>query len=215
MRDESFYRDQVNGIVSWCDENDLCLNVQKTKEMIVDFRIKKDPLSPLLINGTVVDQVDSFKFLGTHVSNNLSWSVNCQEILKKARQRLFFLRKLRSFGVSKAILVNFYRAIIESVLTFSICIWYGSATQADLRKLTSVVGTAEKIIGTSLPSLESIYINRMEKKTLKIMSDPCHPAFEYFKLLPSGRTLRTFKGCRRLTTSFFPSAVKHYNSSKR
>ena len=114
--------------------------------------------------------------------------------------------------MSKVILLNFYRATIESVLTFSICVWYGSANKTDLKKLTSVVRTAEKIIGISLPSLDSIYRDRMKKKTEKIMSDPSHPAFDYFEKLPSGRRLRTFRGCKRLTNSFFPSAVKLYNS---
>ena len=52
---ESEYRDQVNKLINWCGENNLELNVSKTKEMIVDFRRKKSPLSPLLINGKTVE----------------------------------------------------------------------------------------------------------------------------------------------------------------
>ena len=45
--DESEYRDQVNKLISWCNDNNLELNVNKTKEMIVDFRRKKSsPPSP-------------------------------------------------------------------------------------------------------------------------------------------------------------------------
>ena len=36
--DESEYRDQVNKLISWCNDNNLEHNVNKTKEMIVDFR---------------------------------------------------------------------------------------------------------------------------------------------------------------------------------
>ena len=42
--DESEYRDQVNKLINWCSENNLELNVNKTKEMIVDFRRNKSPL---------------------------------------------------------------------------------------------------------------------------------------------------------------------------
>ena len=147
------------------------------------------------------------------MSEDLSWTVNCQEILKKGRQRLYFLRKLKSFGVSQLILVNFYRAIIESVLTASIHVWFGRANQAEINKLSAVVRTAERIIGTSLPSLHSIHSDRAVKKTKKIMADPVHPAYRYFKFLPSRVRLRTFKGCKRLTDSFFPAAVKTFNES--
>ena len=108
--------------------------------MIIDFR-RKDvtPLPPLMIGGSIVEQVSSFKFLGTFVNNTLTWNTHCHSILMKAKQRLYFLRKLKSFGVNKDILLTFYRAIVESVLTQAIIVWFDRATQADLNKLSSVV----------------------------------------------------------------------------
>ena len=32
------YREEVRALGMWCQENNLTLNVNKTKEMIVDFR---------------------------------------------------------------------------------------------------------------------------------------------------------------------------------
>ena len=75
------------------------MNVKKTKEVIIDFRRKPTEMAPLLINGGELEIVESFKFLGTTISNDLKWSINVDIILKKAQQRLFFLRLLRRFGV--------------------------------------------------------------------------------------------------------------------
>ena len=36
--DETAYREEVRALGVWCQENNLSLNVNKTKEMIVDFR---------------------------------------------------------------------------------------------------------------------------------------------------------------------------------
>ena len=36
--DEAAYREEVRALGVWCQENNLTLNVNKTKEMIVDFR---------------------------------------------------------------------------------------------------------------------------------------------------------------------------------
>ena len=56
--DESEYRDQVNKLISWCNDNKLEFNVNKTKEMIVDFRRKKSsPPSPLVIDDRTVEIV--------------------------------------------------------------------------------------------------------------------------------------------------------------
>ena len=62
--DESEYRDQVNKLISWCNDNNLELNVNKTKEMILDFRRKKpSPASPPVIDGWTLEIVQHFKFL--------------------------------------------------------------------------------------------------------------------------------------------------------
>ncbi|KAK1786349.1 hypothetical protein P4O66_018038, partial [Electrophorus voltai] len=40
---ESAYREEVRELVSWCKVNNLYLNVDKTKEMVVDFRRAREP----------------------------------------------------------------------------------------------------------------------------------------------------------------------------
>ena len=70
----------------------LSLNVIKTKEMIVDYRKKR---APILINGAAVEQVESFKFLGVHITIKLTWSKHTKTVVKTARQNLFPLRRLK------------------------------------------------------------------------------------------------------------------------
>ena len=38
---ETAYREEVQRMVGWCTENNLELNVLKTKQMIINFRSKK------------------------------------------------------------------------------------------------------------------------------------------------------------------------------
>ena len=88
----------MNKLFGWCSENNLELNVNKTKEMIVDFRRKKS--SPILIDGRTVEIVQHFKFLDSTISDNLKWELNSDTIVKKAHMRLYFLRRLTSFGLT-------------------------------------------------------------------------------------------------------------------
>ena len=52
----------------------------KTKEMIVGYRKRRTKHAPILINRAVVEQVESFKFLGIHITNKLSWSKHTKTI---------------------------------------------------------------------------------------------------------------------------------------
>ncbi len=84
------------------------------------------------------------------------------------------------------LLKQFYSAIIESVLCTSIIVWFSSATKSDLRRLQRIDRTAERIIGTTIPTLQELYSSRMSKRAGKITLDPSHPAHSLFELLPSG-----------------------------
>ncbi len=115
----------------WCQDG-LSLNVSKTKELIVDFRKRQQrPYTPLMISGTPVERVSSFKYLGVNISEDLTWTAHIQAQVKKARQRLYHLRQLRKFRVSTAILKTFYSGAIESVLTQCISVWCGNASNQD------------------------------------------------------------------------------------
>ncbi len=103
--DETAYLDEVERLTSWCQDNCLSLNVSKTKELIVDFRKRHLlPYTPLMISGTPVERVSSFKYLGVNISEDLTWTAHIQTQVKKARQRLYHLRQLRKFRVSPTIL---------------------------------------------------------------------------------------------------------------
>ena len=129
----------------WSQENNLSLNVNKTKEMIVETAI--------LIEGTAVEKVKSFMFLGVHIMDKLKWSTHTDSVVKKAQQRLFNLRSLKKFGLSLITLTNFYRCTIESILSGCITTWYGNCSAHNQTALQRVVRSAQRITGANyLPS---------------------------------------------------------------
>jgi hypothetical protein len=58
-------------------ENNLSFNINKMKELIVDYRRQQRENTPFHINGAAVERVKSFTFLGVYDS-----------VVKKAQQRL-------------------------------------------------------------------------------------------------------------------------------
>jgi hypothetical protein len=69
--DEKVYR-EVRELAVWCQDNNLSLNMSKTRELILDYRKRLAEHAPLNIDGAVVERVKSFKFLGVHITNDLS-----------------------------------------------------------------------------------------------------------------------------------------------
>ncbi|KAK3514879.1 hypothetical protein QTP70_033815, partial [Hemibagrus guttatus] len=178
--DESSYR-EVQRLTVWCKANNLSLNVEKMKEMVVDFR------RALNINGSNVEIVKSTKFLSFHLAEFLTWLLNTSSITKKAQQHLYFLRRLRKAHLPPLILTTFYREAIESILSSYITAWFGNCTSSDRKTLQCIVRTAEKIIGVSLPSITDIYTVHCIRKAKNIVDDPTHPLHTLFTLLPSGK----------------------------
>uniref|UniRef100_A0A9J8B7E4 Reverse transcriptase domain-containing protein n=1 Tax=Cyprinus carpio carpio TaxID=630221 RepID=A0A9J8B7E4_CYPCA len=198
--DESAYRQEVKELAVWCTLNNLELNTLKTVEMIVDFRRNPPALPPLTIMNSTVTAVESFRFLGITISQDLKWDIHIDSILRK-------------FNLPQELLKQFYSAIIESVLCTSVTVWFSSASKSDLRRLQRVVRTAERIIGTTLPSIQELYLSRVSKRAGKITLDPSHPAHPLFELLPSGRRYRALSTrTTRHRNSFFPQAIHLMNT---
>ena len=150
----------------------------------------KGKYAPVYINGDEVERVESFRFLGVQITNSLTRSPHADTIVKKVHHCLYFLRRLRKFGMSATTLTTFYRCIIESILSGCITAWYGSCSARDRWKLQKVVNVAHSITQTSLPSIDSVHTSRCLGKAASIIKDPGHSLFH---LLPSGKRYKSLR----------------------
>ncbi len=181
----------------------------------MDFRRQSREHTPITINKTPVERVNSFKFLGVHITEDLTWSAHTDAVLKKAHQCLFFMRRLSKFGTSPSILRSFYTCTVESILTGCITTWFGNSTAGNRKTLQRVVRTARHIVGGELPSLQDIYTRQCTRKTRWIIKDSSHPSHSLLSLLPSGRRLCSIRSrTSRLRDSFFPSGYQANEQSE-
>ena len=124
MSDNSYFL-AIQCFVDWCQANCLTLNVSKTKEIIIDFRLLKEIPSPVVINDQTVEIVDKYKYLGLVINLKLKWCEYVNILIKRLNQPIYFLRRLRSFNFSSNSLKMFYLFIIEieSIICFGISCW--------------------------------------------------------------------------------------------
>ncbi|KAK1802084.1 hypothetical protein P4O66_004428 [Electrophorus voltai] len=162
-------------LATCCSTNNLSLNTEKTKEVIVNYRKTKGCTnSPVHINGTEVERVFSFKLLSVHISEDLSWTLNTSYLVKKVYQRLYLLRRIRKDHLSPQILTNFYCCTIESVLTNCVTVWYSGSNVADRKALQKVVKNAQRTIGAHLPAIGDIHHQHCVHRAHSIIRDSFH-----------------------------------------
>ena len=167
----------------------------------MDFRRKKEnTYAPLNISGVPMERVSTFKYLGVHITNDLSWSTHTGALVK------------RKFSVSSLSLHNFYTCTIESILTSNITTWYGNSTIQDRSALQRVVRTAERITSSTLAQLQDIHRKRCRSKTTRILKDTSHPHRGVFTLMRSGRRYHLPRtNTERYRSSFYPQAIRFLN----
>ena len=159
-----------------------------------------------------MERVHNYRFLGVDITEDLTWGVNTTGLVKKAQQRLYFLRLLRKNNIPQKLLLSFYHCSIDSILTYCLCVWFPSCTVALRKRFQGVIKAAQKIIGCPLPSLEEVHSARCLKQSHAILKDSSHPGHKLFELLPSGKRFRSLKTrTNRLQNSFYPTAIKALN----
>ena len=77
------------------------LNSKKSKEMIINsMQYSPFPPAPLTVGGSVIERVVTYKLLGVYISDDLSWNVHIEHIVKKAKKRLYALRALKKSALT-------------------------------------------------------------------------------------------------------------------
>ncbi|KAI5098259.1 gastrula zinc finger protein XlCGF28.1-like [Silurus meridionalis] len=145
-----------NHIVKFADDTTVVGLISKNDESAYREEVQRrgqSGQSTLIIDGSSVEIVKSTKFLGVHLADNLTWSLNTSSITKKAQQRLYFLRRLRKTHLPPPILSMFYRGTIESILSSCITAWFGNCTVSKRKTLQRIL----EVLGLSLPLCQWIF----------------------------------------------------------
>ena len=74
----------VDNIQKWTKDHQMVISEKKTKSMIINFTDKYQFQTRLKLNTHNIEVVDKMKILGTTFTKDLSWSLNCNIIIKKS-----------------------------------------------------------------------------------------------------------------------------------
>ena len=90
----------LDNVHTWCKQNAMVLNAQKTKTMNLSIRNTKSEnikLPTLHLQDQEITLTNTKKLLGVHVDNNLKWKTHIQTTIKKCNAQLYLLLRIKQY----------------------------------------------------------------------------------------------------------------------
>ena len=136
---------EINKVHKWLCANKLTLNISKSKYMIVTNKKKPNERDfQVKINGKNLDKCSSYKYLGVHIDENLTWKPHINYLCEKITKVCGVLAKLRHC-VGYDILKMVYHALVASHLQYCNLVW-GNADESILKPLQTLQNRIVKIM---------------------------------------------------------------------
>ena len=205
----------ADGVLKWCIENKMRLNVKKCKIITLNYT----PVQPIMINGEPLEEVDSYKYLGIELNNKLNWDQQWTRVKSITSSVPFLIKRLKQQGWPESILITIYRSHALSHFIYSAPTLTSASTGAKhemdrfqkriLRIINITPSRAEKKYG--IGTIPSLIDEICARKLLKILNDPTHSITS--KLTQNKRTSdikRRFRTNLAKTEAYSNSFVQKY-----
>ena len=116
---------ELNKFSDWFAANKLSLNIGKTK--YIAFNTSRNFIwdKDIIMDGKVLTQVHTTKFLGVHIDNRLSWREHIFKICRKASRNIGVISKLRHILPTR-ILKTLYQTLVVPQMSYCSIIWSGT-----------------------------------------------------------------------------------------
>lgn len=118
--------DLIN-LSEYCINNYLSLNLIKTKVMLFSKNVSPSDVK-VILNGSLLEVVDKFKFLGFHINNSVNWDDHISYICNKLTSCISILIKCQYFLPKNMLMLIFNSIGLPNV--------YSNADKHCLHKLS-------------------------------------------------------------------------------
>ena len=121
---QTVVQDDMDKIALWMVDNELLLNESKTKTLLFGTRQKLGEGADfdININGTKLEQVYSFKYLGMTLDYQLNWKEQVESVSMKISNRLKLLSRIRSC-LTPAAAKCVYNGLIQPIFYYCDVTW--------------------------------------------------------------------------------------------
>ena len=156
---------EINRVTDWLIANKLSLNVNKTKFMVFHYyqRILEDTDIPnLMINGSSIERVSEFDFLGLTLNEFMSWSSHAKKVSNKISRVLGIMNRMKHFLPFSALRLM-YQSLVNCHLQFCLLAWgYEYNRVYYLQKKAVRIMTASKYNAHTEPLFKQLNMMKLE-----------------------------------------------------
>ena len=115
----------------------------------------------------ILETVSDTKLLGVHITSDLKWNKNTEEIIKKANKRMFLLHNVSKFTSKISDLTTVYKIFIRSILENSCVVWHSSLSEQNSSDIERIQKSACKVILKDYYSTYESALKLLKLETLK------------------------------------------------
>lgn len=120
--DTTLLQADLDCISAWCTSWHMRLNTKKCKVMRISRHAQCTNVLNYHIEGVMLENVMSYKYLGVHITANLSWEKHIEYISNNANRMLGYLR--RNFYMAPSSLkLLLYKTLVRSKLEYASSVW--------------------------------------------------------------------------------------------
>ena len=130
--------DRLLEIREYSEENQMKLNLSKTKFMLFNPTKNYDFIPDLTVDNINLESVDELKLLGLKITNDLSWKSNTKHMVLRAYKKLWIVKRLKSQGANLSDLVDIYVKQVRSILEFGVPVWNSGLTLEEITDIERV-----------------------------------------------------------------------------
>ena len=137
-------QNDLNRMGEWCRDNGIHINTHKTKLMFFGSvqKLAKVTTPQVEIDGTVVERVCSYTYLGIKLDEQLTFNLHAQATIKRVSHKLYQMRRLRPLlNVKAATLL--YKNLILPIMEYG-DIFLTATTKVNRKKLQTLQNKALK-----------------------------------------------------------------------
>lgn len=133
---QNMMQEDLNTICDWLNHNKLTMNCEKTKYVLMGTQLGlcNSQNFNLRAGNTLINRVESFKYLGLTIQQNTKWDTHVTEICKKKNGISGVIHRIGA-NVYTSVLKAVYHAHVNSHLTHLISIWGPATSEYNLNLL--------------------------------------------------------------------------------
>ena len=165
----------LKSIQEWSDTWLVKFSAPKTKGMTMSLNPNAPPYQPLVMNDTILLDVQEHKHLGVTLTKNLAWSSHTANICNAASKRLDIMTGLKN-TLDRKTLEIMYKSFVRPLLEYADVLWDG-CFQKDADKLELLQHRAGRIVSGAIRGTPTVNMYR------ELGWEPLHLRRERHKLI--------------------------------